>query len=108
MGRTTHLLLVLIVVCLAVIAVTPFIKPRIVQAQAGTNDPFYFEPGVYMLRVAGGTQVLGKVAINLRTGNVWGFPTGTSDPYPVSPIDGKPQLSHAIPLGRFALSETAH
>jgi hypothetical protein len=65
----------------------------------------YFEPGVYMLRKPQGGQVLGKVAVNLRTGNVYGFPTTTSDPYPASPVDNKPQISHAISLGHFALDE---
>ncbi len=71
----------------------------------GNNDPLYFEPGVYMLRIPNGGQVFGKVAVNLRTGAIWGYPTNTSDPYPTSPLDGKQQVSHPIPLGRFALGE---
>ena len=103
--RFTQSLLSIIAVALVALAVTPYLKPATVQAQTGNNDPFYFEPGVYMLRIPNGGQVLGKVAVDLRTGNVWGFPTNASDPYPVSPIDSKAQVSHPVPLGKFALSE---
>ncbi|MGI4756961.1 MAG: hypothetical protein ACRYGF_08960 [Janthinobacterium lividum] len=104
--RTTHLLLSVIALALGAIALEPVLRPHSVEAQSGNPDAFYFEPGVYMLKVAGGTQVLGKVGVNLRTGTVWGFPTNTSDPYPISPIDNRPQTSHPVPLGRFAISET--
>lgn len=104
-SRMTHLLLSIIALALIVIAIKPFLEPKSIAAQTGNNDPLYFEPGVYMLRIPNGGQVLGKVAINLRTGSLWGFPTNTSDPYPLSPLDSKPQVSHPIPLGRFALSE---
>lgn len=104
-SRMTHLLLAIIALALTVIAVRPFVQPAPVAAQAGNNDPLYFEPGVYMLRIPNGGQVFGKVAVNLRTGAIWGYPTNTSDPYPTSPLDGKQQVSHPIPLGRFALGE---
>lgn len=109
--RTTNTLLAVIAIALTAIAVRPYVHPAPVAAQAvpiglsGNADPIYVEPGVFMLRQPQGGQVLGRVTVNLRTGNVWGFPTGSPDPYPVSPMDSKPQVSHAIPLGRFALSE---
>ena len=104
-SRFTHVLLSVITVALTIIAVRPYLQLQPVQAQASSNDPIYVEPGVFMLRIPEGGQVLGRVAINLRTGNVWGFPTSSSDPYPTSPLDGKPQVSHAVALGKFALSE---
>ncbi|AFL88092.1 hypothetical protein Terro_1799 [Terriglobus roseus DSM 18391] len=111
-NRITNALLAVIAVALTAIAARPYVQPTPVAAQsstfasqAGNADPIYVEPGVYMLRRPEGGQVLGKVTINLRTGNVWGFPTGTPDPYPVTPLDSKPQISHAIPLGRFAVGE---
>ena len=104
-NRTTNALLGLIAISLMALVARPYLAPAAVHADEKSFDPMYFEPGVYMLRKAQGGQVLGKVAINLRTGNVYGFPTTTSDPYPASPIDNKPQLSHAIPLGRFAVEE---
>jgi hypothetical protein len=43
----------------------------------------YIEPGVTMLRAPDGSrQVLGKVMIDLSTGNVWGLPTTVEQPYP--------------------------
>ncbi|SDF07645.1 hypothetical protein [Terriglobus roseus] len=105
-NRTTNVLLGLIAGALMVLAARPYIAPTSVHADADSADPIYVEPGVHMIRIAkGGGQVLGKVMVNLRTGNVYGFPTTTSDPYPASPLDNKPQVSHAIPLGRFALEE---
>jgi|GEM_PF-6682055 len=104
-NRMTNALLGLIAVSLMVLTARPYIAPPEVHADANSLDPLYVEPGVHMLRIAKGGQVLGKVVVNLRTGDVYGFPTGTSDSYPVSPIDNKPQNSHAIPLGRFALEE---
>jgi len=107
-NRMTNGLLAVIAVSLTAIAARPYLQPTPVEAQVANPDPIYVEPGVYMLRIPnGGGQVLGKVATNLRTGSVWGFPTGSSDPYPVSPLDGKPQVSHPIALGRFAVGETA-
>ena len=97
-------LLAVIAIALVVIAARPYIQPQPVQAQMA-GDGFWFEPGVFMLRQPNDGPVLGKVAIDLKTGNVWGFPTGTNDPYPESPIDAKPQIFHPIPLGKFALSE---
>lgn len=100
-------LLSLILFALLLNALALFTSPGRVEAQSGNADGFYFEPGVYMLRLPGGGQVLGKVATNLRTGRVWGFPTNTSDPYPMSPIETKPQVSHPVPLGSFALAEAS-
>ena len=106
-NRTTNTLLMVIAAALTAIAVRPYVQPAAVHAdQTGNADPIYVEPGVFMLRQPEGGQVLGKVTINLRTGNVWGFPTGSPDPYPVSQMDSRPQVSHAIPLGRFSVGET--
>jgi hypothetical protein len=104
-SRLTNVLLGVIAVSLAGIAVRGYVQPVGVQAQVANPDPMYVEPGVFMLRFPDGGQALGKIAVNLRTGNVWGFPTGSTDPYPVSPLDGKPQVSRAIPLGRFAVGD---
>lgn len=110
-NRTTNTLLALIAAALVVLAARPYLQPAPVAAQSasvalpGNADPIYVEPGVFMLRQPEGGQVLGKVTVNLRTGNVWGFPTGGPDPYPMSLMDSKPQVAHAIPLGRFALGE---
>lgn len=103
--RLTHILLGVIGFALLAIAIRPYIAPASVEAQAASGDPVFIEPGVYTLHTPNGGQVSGKVVTNLRTGNVYGFPTPNADPYPVSPIDATPQTSHAIPLGRYALNE---
>ena len=105
--RLAHVLLSVIAVALTVLAARPYVQPQSVQAQAAavSEDPMYVEPGVYLLRIPEGGQVLGKVVVNLRTGNVWGFPTNNSDPYPTSSLDSKLQVSHPFSLGKFAVSE---
>ena len=79
-NRLTNTLLAVIAIALVVLAARPYLAPPAVHADDNSWDPMYIEPGVYMLRRPQGGQVLGKVAVNLRTGNVYGFPTTTSDP----------------------------
>jgi hypothetical protein len=72
-----------------------------VQAQ-NTALPVYIEPGVTMLRSPDGRrQVLGKMVIDLRNGNLWGFPTLTQQPFPVDITQSKPPTSTPFRLGRF-------
>lgn len=103
----TDVLLLLIAVSLIAIAVRPFIRPQPAQAQAGLPYPLYIEPGTQMLRAPDGSkQVYGRVVIDMRTGNVWGFPTGSTDTYPTNAMDTKPQVSRPFALGRFAFEDT--
>jgi hypothetical protein len=103
----TNFLLGLIAFALLAIAIRPNLSPIAAQAQSTSGYSFYIEPGVQMLRAPNGSgQVYGKVFVDLRTGKVWGFPTGTLDPYPSNPMDSKPTTSHPIALGRFALEDT--
>jgi hypothetical protein len=52
-------------------------------------------------------QVYGKVAIDMRTGKIWGFPTfQQSSPYPIDVTKSSPPTSHPIYLGKFALADT--
>ena len=104
-NRTQNLLLSVIAVALCVIAVRPYVSPSPVQAQMVNTDPVYVEPGVTLLRIPGGGQILGKVVTNLRTGNIYGFPTNSGDPYPTSPIDSKIQTSHGFLVGHFTLGD---
>jgi len=90
---------------LVAIALKPGIYPLPVNAQSNSELGFYVEPGVQMLRMPG-KQVYGKVIVDLRTGNVWGFPTISANTYPFNPTETNPQVSHPISLGRFALEET--
>ncbi len=105
-AATTNVLLLLIAIALLAIAIEPLIRPRPAQAQVMADYPLYFEPGVYMLRAPDGTsQIYGKVAVDLRTGKIWGFPTYGQQPYPVDVASTKPPTSRPIVLGRFALED---
>ena len=62
----------------------------------------YIEPLTTTLRKPDGTgQMEGKVVIDLRNGDIWGFPTLTSAPYPVDTTNTKPPVSEPMYLGRF-------
>jgi hypothetical protein len=103
----TNFLLLLIAVALVAIAVKPYVSPVPVAAESSQAHALYIEPGVQMLRYPDGTgQVYGKVVVDLRSGKIWGFPTGTPDPYPSYPLDSKPAVSKPFALGRFALEDT--
>ena len=103
----TNFLLFVIAIALIVIAVRPYIDPVPALAQSSSAHAFYIEPGVQMLRYPDGTgQVYGKVVVDLRSGKVWGFPTGTPDPYPSNPLDSKPSTSKPFALGKFAFEDT--
>jgi hypothetical protein len=99
-------LLSAIAVSLATFAIRPYVAPPVVRAQDGEVHPLYFEPGTYMLRAPDGSkQVYGKVAIDMRNGKIWGFPTTTQDPYPSNPMASIPPTSHPFLLGKFALAD---
>ncbi len=107
MKNTTNVLLLVIAIALVAMAVGPLMKPRPAQAQVMADYPLYFEPGVYLLRAPDGTsQIYGKMAVDLRTGKIWGFPTYGQQPYPVDISTTKPVTSKPILLGRFALEDT--
>jgi hypothetical protein len=60
-----------------------------------------------MLRAPDGSkQMYGRVMIDMRTGTVWGFPTGGTDVFPTNAMSSKPAISHPFALGRFALEDT--
>jgi hypothetical protein len=102
----TNLLLCAIALLLFAVLLRPTLTST-VQAQSSQAAPLYFEPGVYMLRSPDASrQVFGKVAVDLRTGTVWGFPTTSQDPYPTNAMDSKPPTSRPFVLGRFAVEDT--
>ena len=95
-----------IIVLLAAIAIRPLIFPEISRAQSSQlAKSLYIEPGVTMLRAPDGSrQVLGKVMIDLSTGNVWGLPTTVEQPYPVDVMKSQPPTSTPFLLGKFDFS----
>ena len=106
MDRFVKFLLLVIAAATTSIALHPYLAPAVVKAQSGESYPFYVEPGVVMLRTPDGRrQVLGKVVVDLRNGNVWGFPTLSQDPYPSSAVNTSLVTSHPFLLGKFALGD---
>ena len=92
----------LIAIALAVIAFRPIVRPPAAMAQEEALSHVYIEPGVHALVAPDKSQqVLGKVVVDLRTGNVWGFPTTTKVPYPVDSLKNTPPVSYPIYLGKF-------
>ena len=104
--RLMNLLLAAIAFLLSAILVRSLLETPPIYAQShNAAYPVYVEPGVRMLRAPNGSrQVLGKVVVDLRNGNVWGFPTTTDQPYPVDIMNQNPPTSKPFQLGRFDLS----
>ena len=99
--RYTKIVLSVIALALAAIALRPYANPTRALAGGSPSD-LYVEPGVFMLRGPNGSgQQLGKVVIDLHSGKIWGFPTGTNSPYPIAV--NRSELPHSAPilLGRF-------
>jgi hypothetical protein len=99
-------ILTVIAVFLGVIVLRPLLLPTD-SVQAQDDRPIlYVEPGTTTIRTPdGSSQVEGKMMINLRNGDVWGFPTmyaGAS--YPVDPLNNKPAIAKPIYLGQFDIS----
>jgi hypothetical protein len=104
--RLVKFLLQMIAVLLGMIALRPYMAPPVVEAQSGEPHALYNEPGTAMLRAPDGSrQALGKVVVDLRTGDIWGFPTLTQDAYPAAGANPTPPTSHPFLLGKFAFAD---
>jgi hypothetical protein len=94
-------MLVVIAALLGMIVFRPIVHPAPLQAQASEAYPFYLEPGYTTQRKPDGTgQVYGKVAIDMRNGDICGFPTTVQGPYPIDNGKTLPPKSHPFVLGR--------
>ncbi|HXK04281.1 MAG TPA: hypothetical protein VMS37_17895 [Verrucomicrobiae bacterium] len=101
----TQCVLTAIALLLGMIALRPTTNPVTVHAQSDTSW-IYVEPRTTMLRKPNGTgQMQGKVFIDLRTGDIWGFPTLSDAPYPVDTTKPEPPVSEPMYLGKFDLSK---
>ena len=106
LDRFTKAMLIAIAVLLGMVAFRPIVHPAPVQAQASEAYLLYLEPGYTMLRKPDGTtQVYGKVAVDMRNGDIWGFPTPVQGPYPIDNAKTVPPTSHPMYLGKFMFSE---
>lgn len=102
----TKFLLLIAAVFLGVLVFRPVVQPQPVFAQDGTVNPFHIEPGTVTLRKPDGTQTWGKIVVDMRNGNVWGFPFKSQNtPYPVYGPSDTPRVSHPLYLGQMAFSE---
>ena len=101
----TRVILTVIAVLLGIVAFRPLARPAPVQAQSDVSR-YYIEPGTLTVRRPDGTQqVDGKMVVDLRNGDVWGFPTTLGSPYPIDPTRSQPPVSTPIYLGRFDFSK---
>ena len=103
----TDVILTVIAIFLAILAVRPLAAPPAVRAQSGQDYAWlYVEPRTTVLRKPDGTaQAYGKVVIDLRTGDIWGFPTLEGVPYPVDRTKHDPPVSEPMYLGKFDFSK---
>jgi hypothetical protein len=106
LDRFTNAVLVVIAILLAMLVFRPLLQPAPVRAHTEGVYPFFVEPGYTMLRKPDGTaQVYGKMVIDMRNGDIWGFPTLNQSPYPIDNSSTKPPISHPMYLGNFQFSD---
>ena len=103
----TKAVLTVIAVFLAVLAASELARPIPATAASHSDDFMYlhFDEKIRKLNAPdGSSSVLGRMVIDLRNGDVWGFPT---DPlgYPRRPVEMKPGYSEPMYLGHFNLSK---
>jgi hypothetical protein len=100
----TKVVLTAIALLLGVLVVRPAVHPAAVAAD--TNLDLYIEPGAVSLRnLDGSSPGDGKMVVNRRTGEIWGFPTmSPSARFPIDVSSSKPPVSKPIYLGKFDFS----
>ena len=102
----TKCVLTIIAVFLGILALRPLVRPARASAQSSDYPYLFVEPRTTTLRKPDGTtQVEGKVFIDMRNGNVWGFPTLSTAPYPVDTTKPEPPVSSPMYLGKFDFSK---
>ena len=101
----TKSILTLIAILLAVCAM----RLPVATVRADSAEPeLQFDPEVRQIDVPGGSASLsGRVAIDSRTGFVYGFPTG-GVAYPRNLQNSEIAVSRPVLLGRFDLSSLRH
>jgi hypothetical protein len=93
-------LLLLTVLFLGIMAFRPYLAPPVVRAQSEDVYPITF--GLNQRLTFSGAEYPGNIVLDLRNGNVWGFPPFVQAP---GPFDKPLPVSHPVLLGRFALEE---
>ncbi len=94
-----------VAILLGILVLQQLTGPAVVSAQSGYGY-LYVEPGTTTLRRPDGqAQMQGKVVIDMRSGDIWGFPTLTRAPYPVDLTKPEPPVSEPMYLGKFDFSK---
>lgn len=102
----SKVVLTVIALLLAALAIRPMTHPQTAAAATNYTNYLYVEPGTTSIRKPdGSSQVEGKVIIDMRTGDIWGFPTLASVPYPFDSVNSKPPVSSPMYLGKFDLAK---
>lgn len=98
------IVLTVIALFLGILALRPLASPSAVRAQENSPYPFlHFDEKLSRIEAPDGSASLaGRIAIDLRTGNIYGFPTDVLG-YPRTYVKDKPAISNPILLGRFNL-----
>jgi hypothetical protein len=100
------MLLLVIAIFLGIIALRPYAAPPVAEAQYGGAYPVYIEPGdVAMSSADGRHNEVGKLVIDLRNGNIWGFPGLGRVPRPIGMSTSTPLTSHPFLVGKWALTD---
>ena len=101
----TKAILTVIAAALVVIAGRGIGDPKPVEAAPTRAPRLQFDPDVTKIAAPDGSRnVFGRVAIDLETGDIWGFPTDELG-YPRRPAARTPGYSSPVYLGQFDLSK---
>jgi len=99
----TKIILTTIAALLGILALRPLAAPLTVRAEG--RVPYMllqFDEKLRQIESPRGRSIMGRVAIDLRTGNIYGFPTDAVG-YPRNPGKSEIPVSDPILLGRFNL-----
>jgi hypothetical protein len=106
-GIYTKITLTMIAIFLGIVALRPLLAPVNARAEStATFAPLQFSESLNEFDSKNGRMV-GRLAIDLRTGNVYGFPTDGNF-YPRNSLKPGPVVSDPVLLGRFNLDKLVH
>lgn len=96
-----------IAVFLGILALRPLLSPASTPAEStATFAPLQFSESINEFESKNG-HMIGRLAIDLRTGNIYGFPTD-GNAYPRNPLKAGIVVSEPVLLGRFDLDKLAN
>jgi hypothetical protein len=99
----TKVMLTLLTIFTGVLALRQLLEPARVAAQNPPLRQLHFHERLLTFGAPKGGSYLGRVAIDLKTGNVYGFPTDAAG-YPMTTNREELTVSRPVLLGRYDLS----